>query len=97
MPRYVVAEVGARVESTSCVDSLPAARVVAQRRVRASDRPVVIRHEETGQEIARYHPPKPTEPTEVNAVIAKLQGATDRMKGILGQRKPQRRRSTKKA
>jgi len=97
MAKYVVAEVGASGgDSESYVDSLPAARVVAQRRVRASDRPVVIRHEDTGQEIARYHPPKPTEPNEVNAVIARLQGATDRMKGILRQ-KPQRRRPTKKA
>jgi hypothetical protein len=96
MAKYVVAEVGAASgESESFVDSLPAARVVAQRRVRASDRPVVIRYEETGQEIARYHPPKPTEPNEVNAVIAKLQGATDRMKGLLSQKR-QRRRSTKK-
>jgi hypothetical protein len=95
MAKYVVAEVGAGGKSASCVDSLPAARVVAQRRVRASDRPVVIRYEETGQEIARYHPPKPTEPNEVNAVIARLQGATDRMKSIL-LRKP-RRRPTKKA
>ena len=95
MAKYVVAEVGAGGESVSCVDSLPAARVVAQRRVRASDRPVVIRYEETGQEIARYHPPKPTEPTEVKAVIAKLQGATDRMKGLLSQKR-QRRRSIKK-
>jgi len=95
MAKYVVAEVGAGGESVSCVDSLPAARVVAQRRVRASDRPVVIRYEETGQEIARYHPPKPTEPTEVNAVIAKLQGATDRMKSIL-RRKPPRRRPSRK-
>ncbi len=95
MPKYVVAEVGAGGDLVSCVDSLPAARVVAQRRVRASDRPVVIRYEETGQEIARYDPPKPTEPTEVNAVIAKLQGATDRMKGILTQKR-QRRRLIKK-
>jgi hypothetical protein len=96
MPRYVVAEVGSGRGSASCVDSLPAARVVAQRRVRASDRPVVIRYEETGQEIARYHPPKPTEPTEVNAVIAKLEGATNRMRGILSQKR-QRRRPLKKA
>jgi hypothetical protein len=96
MAKYVVAELGAGGESASSVDSLPAARVVAQRRVRASDRPVVICYEETGQEIARYHPPKPTESTEVNAVIAKLQGATDRMRGILSQKR-QRRRPTKKA
>jgi hypothetical protein len=96
MPRYVVAELGSGGASASCVDSLPAARVVAQRRVRASDRPVVIRYEETGQEIARYLPPKPTEPTEVNAVIAKLEGATNRMRGILSQKR-QRRRPFKKA
>jgi hypothetical protein len=69
--------------------------VVAQRRVRASERPVVIRYEETGQEIARYDPPKPTEPNEVNAVIAKLQGATARMNGILRQKLPRRRPSRK--
>ena len=91
MAKYVVAEVGAGGDTASCVDSLPAARVVAQRRVRASERLVVIRYEETGQEIARYNPFKPIEPNEVNAVIAKLQGATVRMNGILRQKSPRRR------
>jgi hypothetical protein len=95
MPKYVVTEVDGDAAPEGSLESLPAARVIAQRRARASERPVVILQKETGQEIARYHPPRPTEPTEVKAVIARLKGATDRMQGIL-QKKPSRRRPTAK-
>ena len=85
MVRYMVGEIGSGGDGERCVETLAGARIVAQRLARKSDRPIVIRLEDTRREIARYEPPKATESTEVNAVLEKLQGATERMRVILQQ------------
>jgi hypothetical protein len=46
----------------------------------------------TGEEVARYEPRPRSDPAELDAVIVKLRGATERMQGIL-QRKTQKRRN----
>jgi hypothetical protein len=88
---YLVAELGNDdPERESSVEGLAVAKVVAQKRARRSEHPVVIRNRLTGEEVARYQPRPRSNPAELDAVIVKLRGATERMEGIL-QRKTQKR------
>jgi hypothetical protein len=92
MATYLVAELGTDgPERESTVEGLAVAKLVAQKRARRSDHPVVIRDSQTGQELARYEPRRPSDPAELDDVIVKLRGATERMQGIL-QRKALKRR-----
>ncbi len=92
MATYLVAELGHDgPERESFVEGLTVAKLVAQKRARRSGRPVVIRDRETGAELARYEPRPPSDPAELDAVIAKMRGATRRMETILQRKTPKRR------
>jgi hypothetical protein len=91
MATYLVAELGNDgPERESSVEGLTVAKLLAQKRARRSEHPVVIRNRLTGEEVARYEPRPKSDPAELDAVIIKLRGATERMQGIL-QRKTQKR------
>jgi hypothetical protein len=84
MATYVVAELGRKgPERESSIEGLTVAKQVAQKRARRSEHPVIIRDSATGRELARYEPRRPIVPAELDAVIVKLRGATERMAGIL--------------
>jgi hypothetical protein len=91
MATYLVAELGHDgPERESSIEGLTVAKLVAQKRARRSVHPVIIRDRDTGAELARYEPRRPSDPAELDAVIAKMRGATRRMETIL-QRKTQKR------
>ena len=90
MATYLVSELGRKgPERESPVEGLTVAKLVAEKRARSSEHPVVIRDSATGLELARYEPKKPSNAAELDAVLVKLRGATQRMEGIL-QRKTKR-------
>jgi hypothetical protein len=90
MATYVIAELGEDgTKQERSVEGLAVAKQMAELRARNSERPIVIRDPATGRELARYAPQKRPS-IDLEAVVDKLRGATERMAGIL-RRKAQKR------